>query len=149
MIQIVGKEDIKVSFGGLTDRELALEYQYGTLGYLEIVNLFSDVETIVEKEGDEIIHQYEVSGLCGVDIGFSGYSTIRFFLSDEKEERIRELTGELAEVRVLLGDFEGRIANVREAIKGLGDGIPTLTKLIAFLNAVKESIHYDGNNSDD
>lgn len=61
----------------------------------------------------------------------------------KKEEELKEAQAEIAE-------DESRFAAIREAIKSLGEGVPTLTKLIAFLNAVKEAIHYgDGSNDED
>lgn len=59
------------------------------------------------------------------------------------EKQVEKMNKELAEDK-------SRFDAIREAIKSLGDGIPAITKLLAFLNAVKEAIHYgDGSNDED
>ena len=61
-------------------------------------------------------------------------------------EKVRE---ELQEAQNEIQARDSILTNIKDAITALGDGIPTLSKLIAFLNAVKESIHYDRDNSAD
>ena len=65
------------------------------------------------------------------------------------EKQLAKKEEELEEAQTEIAEDKSRFDAIREAIKNLGDGIPTLTKLIAFLNAVKEAIHYDGNSNED
>ena len=53
---------------------------------------------------------------------------------------------ELAETKEELREKDSVLENIREAMSEIGT-LPTLTKLMAFLNAVKEALNY-GNNSD-
>ena len=55
-------------------------------------------------------------------------------------EKVRE---ELEEAQNEIRQRDSILQRIRDAIADLGTGIPTLTKLTAFLTAVKEAIHYE------
>ena len=59
------------------------------------------------------------------------------------EKQLHEKQEELEETETKLSDRLAELGNIRSAIAELGAGVPTLSKLISFLNAVKEAIHYD------
>lgn len=59
------------------------------------------------------------------------------------ERQLEKAQEDLSEARDALSVLNGEIDNIRQAIINLGTGVPTLSKLMAFLNAVKEAIHYD------
>ena len=65
------------------------------------------------------------------------------------EEQLERKQAELDEAETDLTEKNSRLSAVRDAITALGTGVPTLTKLLNFLTAVKEAIHYDGSNTDD
>ena len=61
-----------------------------------------------------------------------------------RPNEVAALQAELAEKDAELAQSKTALESIRQAIKDLGTGVPTLTKLTAFLSAVKEAIHYEG-----
>ena len=61
----------------------------------------------------------------------------------EMDSDLAALEKQLEKAEQEIAERDSIISRIREAIKDLGSGIPTLTKLTAFLTAVKEAIHYE------
>ena len=60
-----------------------------------------------------------------------------------RPNEVAALQAELTAKEAELAESKSALENIRQAIADLGTGIPTLTKLTAFLSAVKEAIHYE------
>ena len=133
-ITIEGNKYVGEAFA--QDRELSIMIE------ADISDAFAwNKEMIVDVDGAE----YSVLGITTlVQTGIM--LNVHWTIESEAvalEKQVEKLNKELAE-------DQSKFDAIREAIKNLGDGIPTLTKLIAFLNAVKEAIHYgDGSNNED
>lgn len=84
----------------------------------------------------------------GVEYSVNGLQMLtqngdRIQVAWHRESDAENLERQLTEAQTELTESNSRLDAIREAIKDLGTGIPTLTKLTAFLSAVKEAIHYD------
>lgn len=60
----------------------------------------------------------------------------------ELDSDLAALEKQLEKAEQEIAERDSIISRIRQAIKDLGT-LPTLTKLMAFLSAVKEAIHYD------
>ena len=92
------------------------------------------------------------SRLARIERTSEGYVNCEWLCQTDAEKIAEELEHtktELAESEAEKEELGNRIKHVREAIITLGTGIPTLSKLLTFLSAVKEAIHYDGSDNDD
>lgn len=97
---------------------------------IEDAALFSDTPTILEND-----IQYPVKELILIAKNAEGCEVVwrtKTAEDDENDALVEELSDKVA-----------RLTAIREAIVALGTGLPTLSKLTAFLNAVKEAIGYD------
>ena len=119
---------------------IKVEYYYG-------VNYIGPLGAVVETDISVRTALRDIASRAGAICGWNPERRIVTFLVKGKCHP--KTWEELQEAQNEIQARDSILTNIKDAITALGDGIPTLSKLIAFLNAVKESIHYDRDNSAD
>ena len=75
---------------------------------------------------------FKTAGIKAVSFVEDGVVCADYFLKDDTEDMMEEYD-----------KMDSALGKIRTAVKALGTGVPTLTKLIAFLDAVKAAINYE------
>ena len=91
-----------------------------------------DKDMVVTVDSEE----YHVSALRSI-----GRYDEQIRVEWECETEATRLERELEEKEEELAESTGMLNRIRDALADLGTGIPTITKLMAFLNVVKEALH--------
>lgn len=97
----------------------ALAYEESTFEIEEITSRASGILSLSKSQRGEL------------SVFYSRYS------------EVEELREELSETQEELSTARGEISTIAQAIRDLGTGVPTLSKLMTFLDAVKAAIHYE------
>ena len=109
----------------------------------EEASLLGNAPAIRVTDGsfDESYTVVTMKSICTID-GMDGVLQVTWMF-DSVEKQLEQ---QLAKKEAELETAKNEMLAIKTAIKNLGTGIPTLTKLTSFLSAVKEAIHYDGDN---